>query len=296
MTAILYASGVLPAPTATAALGEPILVSLSGPWDTVRRALRERGSAVLIARLADWLPAEHEVPSYAALLGRDWARYQEMGNEAVRSRFLASRLLLKHAAGAVLEAEPAGIDLAYKPSGRPYLRGCDQVDISLSHTGEMLVAGLTRRGCIGVDTELDSRQLLGTAVVRQICTPYETALLEEMAQEWRNAAMIRLWTLKEAYSKAIGQGLRFRFTEFGFAPGARRMQVLRPDGTPGSGDEWSFGTWQVAPGYTVSVALFDMGLGDASDIAARTMLDEGMVDALLRTARQECPAAGDALS
>ena len=277
---------MLPAPSAFA---EPLQVTPQGPWHSVRRELAERGSVVVFARLQDWLsdwqPDTGADTALPALLGRDWERFDQMTNRDVRARFLASRLLLKYAAGAVLEARPADIDLAYKPGGRPYLRGCDQVDISLSHTADLLVVGITRRGWIGVDAELSSRQLRGSAVERQICTPHETKLLARTGEQQRNAALVRLWTLKEAYSKAIGQGLRFRFTEFGFAPGARRVQVLRPDGTPGSGDEWSFCTWSVAGQYTVSVALVDFGFDDAVDVAAQTMLDEGMVDALLRRPR-----------
>ncbi|MFB6819372.1 4'-phosphopantetheinyl transferase family protein [Streptomyces sp. NPDC056347] len=291
MTTAAAASEVLPAPTALTTLSAPVLVTPMGPWHTVRDELAERASVVMYARLEDWLPdwlpSDGAESALMPLLGRDWERYRGMSNEDVRARFLASRMLLKYAAGAVLEARPADIDLAYKPGGRPYLRGCDQVDISLSHTADLLVVGVTRRGWIGVDAELESRRLRGSAVERQICTPYEREVLDGLEEQWRNSALVRLWTLKEAYSKAIGQGLRFRFAEFGFSPGAQRVQVLRPDGTPGSGDEWSFGTWHVADEYTVSVALFDIGFGDAADIAAQTMLDEGMVDALLRMARED---------
>lgn len=288
-----------PGPSLLAA--EPLRVhGPAGPWDAVREALAERGSAVLVSRLGDWLPADPPVDAAvdsgpaatddSAVLGRDWARYQAMSHDQVRSRFLASRLLLKHAAGEVLQASPETVDLAYKLGGRPYLRGCDQVDISLSHTEDLLVVGLTRRGWIGVDAELAARRLLGTGAEKQICTPHEISLLEAEPEHLRNPALVRLWTLKEAYSKAIGQGLRFRFTEFGFAPGAERVQVLRPDGSPGTGEEWSFGTWEIDRQYTVSVALFDAGFGDTADIAARTMLDDGLVDALIADGGQE--AAG----
>ncbi|WP_282796259.1 4'-phosphopantetheinyl transferase superfamily protein [Streptomyces sp. CC224B] len=323
MSTTVAASAVLPDASALAVLAEPIQVTPTGPWQRIRSELAEQASVVLYAHLADWLPdwlpdqaapapapgpAEHGhlAPEQQGLgeggadsaeldgalpqlLGRDWQRYRGMTNQEVRARFLASRLLLKYAAGAVLQARPADIDLAYKPGGRPYLRGCDQVDISLSHTADLLVVGITRRGWIGVDAELKSRRLLGSAVERQICTPHETELISRIEDGRRNATLVKLWTLKEAYSKAIGQGLRFRFSEFGFAPGAGRMQVLRPDGTPGSGEEWSFRTWTVAGDYTVSMALFDFGFGDTADIAAQTMLDEGMVDALLREAARTEP-------
>lgn len=282
MTTADVASAATPV---SSTISAPLQVTPLGPWHTVRRELAEQGSVVVFARLDDWLtdwqPDTGADSALPALLGRDWERFQKMTNEDVRARFLASRLLLKYAAGAVLEARPVDIDLAYKPGGRPYLRGCGQVDISLSHTADLLVVGITRQGWIGVDAELTGRQLSGSAVERQICTPHETELLARTGEQQRNTALVRLWTLKEAYSKAIGQGLRFRFTEFGFAPGARRVQVLRPDGRPGSGDEWSFCTWSVADRYTVSAALVDLGFDEAVDVAARTMLDEGMADALL---------------
>ncbi|MDF4250004.1 4'-phosphopantetheinyl transferase superfamily protein [Streptomyces sp. WMMB303] len=252
-----------------------------GPWERVRDAVARHGSVVVYGRLPEWLPADLDHPRLRPLLGRDHARFRAMGHPQVRARFVASRLLLKHVACAVVEAAPETVELAYKPGGRPYLRGLDQIDISLSHTENLLLVGLTRRGWIGVDAEARDRPMLGLGTEKQVCTPYERSALAQIAEERRNAALVRLWTLKEAYSKAIGQGMRFRFTEFGFSPQDRNVQVLRPDGEPGTGAEWTFHTCLVDRAYTVSVAHFDAGFGDTSDTAAATMLDDGLIAALV---------------
>ncbi|GHD93776.1 4'-phosphopantetheinyl transferase family protein [Streptomyces naganishii] len=237
-------------------------------WLPVRREVESSGTSVLYAAVADWLPDDLERPGLAAALGRDHKRLLEMNHVPNRSRFVASRLLLKSAAAAVLGAEPDELELAYKPGGRPHLRGVDQLDVSLSHTEELLVVGLTRNGRIGVDAENAGRRMLGLGTERQVCTPYELEAVLAVPRERRNGELVRLWTLKEAYSKAIGQGLRFRFTEFGFTPEDRQVQMLRPDGTPGAGWEWSFHSWLVDDSYMVSAAVYDPGFGGRGPAAA----------------------------
>ncbi|MFH8349829.1 4'-phosphopantetheinyl transferase family protein [Streptomyces sp. NPDC018045] len=230
-------------------------------WQSVRREIRSTGASVVYATVADWLPADLGDRGLAAALGRDHERLQRMSRPRARSRFVASRLLLKSAAGAVLGAAPEELDLAYKPGGRPYLRGIEQLDVSLSHTGELLVVGLTRHSRIGVDVEHSDRPMLGLGTERRVCTPYELAALHRMAEDRRNGELVRLWTLKEAYSKAIGQGLRLRFTEFGFGVRGGRVRLLRPDGSPGVGAEWGFRSWRVPGRFTVSAAVHDPGFG-----------------------------------
>ncbi|GAA2077434.1 hypothetical protein GCM10009801_33530 [Streptomyces albiaxialis] len=230
-------------------------------WTAVRRAVGTHGSVLVHARLADWAPPDPEAPELARLLGRDHARCRELTHRGIKSRFVASRLLLKHVAGAVAGLPPEAVELGYRPGGRPYLRGLAPLDISLSHTEDLLLVGLTRRGWIGVDAEARDRPMLGLGTDVQVCTPHELRMLAAMAEERRNGALVRLWTLKEAYSKAIGQGMRFRFTGFGFGPEDRNVSVLRPDGTEGRGEEWMFHTCVVDRAYTVSVALFEAGTG-----------------------------------
>lgn len=207
-------------------------------WLRVRREVESSGTSVIYAAVDDWLPDDLERPGLAAALGRDHKRLLEMTHVPNRSRFVASRLLLKSAAAAVLGTSPDELELAYKPGGRPHLRGVDQLDVSISHTEELLVVGLTRNGRIGVDMENADRRMLGLGTERQVCTPYELEALESVAEDRRNRELVRLWTLKEAYSKAIGQGLRFRFTEFGFTPRTSRCRCCgptEPRGRAGSG-------------------------------------------------------------
>ncbi|WP_419992803.1 4'-phosphopantetheinyl transferase family protein [Streptomyces boninensis] len=257
-------------------LGEPIAVTVTGAdWTPFRTDLRRHGSALVHGRLTDWR-ADGDSAAVRSVLGRDWPRYRQIAHAEIRERYAASRMLLKHTAAAALRADAADLELAYGPTGRPSLRGCDQIDISLSHTDDLLLVGLTTRGLIGVDAELAGRQLYRNNLDKHICTPQERRDLERLPPEERNPSLLRLWTLKEAYSKAIGQGLQFRFTEFGFGPDGRPVRVNRPDGTPGAGAEWFFRTYArdvAGVAFIMSAAVHDAGLGRTLDTEITTMLE-----------------------
>nr|WP_223206427.1 4'-phosphopantetheinyl transferase superfamily protein [Streptomyces xanthii] len=251
-----------------------------GNWQEVRADLDRHRAAILYARLDDWRPERAGGPRLRALLGRDWARFLELTHPDVRTRFASSRVLLKFAAAAALHVPPQAVELGYTHTGRPFLRGYDGVHISLSHTDELLLVGLATGGVIGVDAERADRRLYGPGLGRHLCTPHEVTEIEAMPEEDRNPALVRLWTLKEAYSKAIGLGMQFRFTDFGFRPDGTPTDVLRPDGQPGSDGEWTFRTYGLDDTYVVSVAVGDAGFGAGADTAAGTALDAGIVDAL----------------
>ncbi|AWT43337.1 MULTISPECIES: 4'-phosphopantetheinyl transferase family protein [Streptomyces] len=265
-------------------LGEPITITgPRGDWSRVRADLDRHGCAVLHARVDDWRPEKAGGPRLRALLGRDWQRFLELTHPDVRTRFASSRILLKFAAAAVLDVSPPTVEIGYAGSGRPYLRGYDGVHISLSHTDELLLVGLATGGVIGVDAERNDRRLYGPGLGRHMCTPHEVEEIEALPPDRRDPALVRLWTLKEAYSKAIGLGMQFRFTDFGFRSDDsddRPTELLRPDGTPGTTGEWTFGTYGIDDRFTVSVAVGDAGFGSTAEVAAGTALDGSIMDAL----------------
>ncbi|MEU8938719.1 4'-phosphopantetheinyl transferase superfamily protein [Streptomyces goshikiensis] len=247
-----------------------------GPWPALRESVAVNGHVVVFADWNSWLPAVAGGSDLRALLGsRDWDRFNSLEKPEVRYRFAVSRMLLRHAASAVLEVSPDAVELAYRPGGRPYLRGCDQIDVSLSHTQDLVVIGLNRRGRIGVDTEKAARRLRYSEVHRQMCTTAERARLARMSGPEQEAELLRVWTLKEAYTKALGQGMRMGFNQFGFDAAGRGP--MTSDGRPASYDEWTFGTYRVelGDGYLMSVACHDAGHGGEGGTAVAAMLDEG---------------------
>ncbi|MFF3062171.1 4'-phosphopantetheinyl transferase family protein [Streptomyces sp. NPDC057909] len=262
----------------------PVRIAEPQPWENVRENIEQHGTAVLYTWLDFWQLESRDESALRRLLGRDWARYVRFQNPVLRRQFAATRALLKNAAAVLLRVPPESVELSYGPSGRPYLRGFDQLDISLSHTEDLLLVGLTTSGLIGVDVERADRMLWGPGLGRQICTPHELRQLSALAEHERNQSLVRLWTLKEAYTKAIGQGMQFRFTEFGFAADSAQdatdVRALRPDGTPGTGDEWAFSTVALPEGFCMSTAVCNTGFGSPLDPAAATMLDQGLVAAL----------------
>ncbi len=222
-----------------------------GPWQPVRSALAARGSAVVHTTWGEWLPAALTEPALRPLLGRDWDRYRHTADPATRHRFVTSRLVTKYAAAAALDLLPVEVDLAYQPGGRPYLRGAG-LDVSLSHSDEVIAVGVSRVGRIGVDTEPAGRRLDFGLLSEHICAPGELRALLPLPPRARERELLRLWTLKEAYSKALGLGLRLGFGDFSLSDGGTGL--LAPDDTAARPGAWAFATHQVLGSHLLSVA------------------------------------------
>lgn len=270
----------------TAALLEPRAVAgPDGPWDPVDRDLQAHGVALAYGSITQWLAALPGEADLRALLGRDWEKYQARSGRKSADRFLATRALLKQLAARAVGVPPQELEFGYALTGRLYVRGCDQVDLNLSHTGDLMLVGLSTLGLIGVDVESADRRLYGSGGEQQMCTPDEVRLLAATDEADRNRRLVRQWTLKEAYTKALGQGMYFPFTEFGFQVDEEPPRLRRADGTPADRDAWSFRSLRVGERHLAGLALHDAGRGRISDTRAATTLDTRMLGAIQRALR-----------
>jgi 4'-phosphopantetheinyl transferase len=224
-----------------------------GPWDPVRERAGDSGHVVVHTTWGEWLTAALLDPGLRGLLGPDWPRYRQGPAPAGRMAFAVSRMVMKYTAAAVLEVPPAGLDIAYEPGGQPLLRGYGaELHLSLAHTEELIVVAVSRGGPVGVDTESLSRRASVEVLRATVCTPEESDTLQALPEDERGSGFLRLWTLKEAYTKALGHGMRRRFAAVGFRWGS--------DGRPRLAEEsdearaWSFATHVVQERYLVSEA------------------------------------------
>lgn len=136
----------------------------------------------------------------------------------------ALRCILSHHTG----VRASALKLASNRFGKPELP-CKRVHFNVAHTeGWALIA--VAGAPVGIDLERALRPDIAIEeIAALVCHPSETASLLALASMPANAAMMRLWTRKEAYVKALGTGLRHALTAVRLAPGADATRALVVD-------------------------------------------------------------------
>ena len=222
-----------------------------GPWEQVQERIEQTGRAVVHTTWGQWLTPALLDPGLRTLLGRDWPRYRQHPAPAGRLSLAVSRVVVKHTAAAALQVPAGRLDLAYLPGGRPVLRGLGaDLQVSLTHTDELIVVGVSRTGPVGVDAEPAGRRISFEALRDHVCTAQEAELLAALPEEERTDRFLRLWTLKEAYTKALGHGMRRRFSAVGFGWDATGSPRLTGD----TAGQWAFATHLLEGRFLVSEA------------------------------------------
>ncbi|MFF3455214.1 4'-phosphopantetheinyl transferase family protein [Streptomyces sp. NPDC002730] len=223
----------------------------SGPWGAVSENVRRDGYAVCHGRLADWASA----PCTPAreLLGADWPRYQATREPTLRARLFGSRLLLRQAVAVAGGVDPGGVVLGRGARGRPGVIEPAGFDGGISHTAGLLVVGVSGTFRIGVDVEAQDRLLLTPGLPEKVCHPEELAALRLLPYAERNRMLVRLWTLKEAYAKALGIGLGLDFSRVYFQP--RRVGRVTTLWRSRAAPDWHFQSGVVARHFVVACAV-----------------------------------------
>ena len=95
----------------------------------------------------------------------------------------------------------SGIEVFKLDSGKPCVRSADgSYSFSVSHSKGFLAVALALKGETGLDTEITNRVVQPSLMKRILST-------DEPEAE-KNIAPLTLWTLKEAFLKMTGKGLR----------------------------------------------------------------------------------------
>jgi len=187
----------------------------------------------------------------------EWARRDRLRVEADRERFLAARVLLRSmlAAGTGVGAGSWGFDS--DGFGRPYIAtpaSHTGLRFSITHTRGLVACAVTGCGEVGLDAEAYDRATRTMDVARRFFSPKEVVYLEECSPEKHRDAFFDIWTLKEAYGKALGQGLSVPLDRFSFDLSAPPPQLPFHTELGDDPDEWAFASGRPTRRHSMAVA------------------------------------------
>jgi 4'-phosphopantetheinyl transferase len=174
---------------------------------------------------------------------------------ADREAFIAAHALLRAMLGDAAGQRPAEWRFVTDPLGKPRLapNGAGRgLFFNLAHA-RGCVACVLARDEVGVDVELADRDA-DLAIAHRSFAPLEVDAIRLAAPERRGEVFLRLWTLKEAFIKATGEGLRRDLASFAFSLDPVRL-TLRPSGTDAGVEapEWRSFEWRPHPDFFLAL-------------------------------------------
>lgn len=158
-----------------------------------------------------------------------------------RDHFTAARGALREILGRYLAIEPRAIEFSYNPYGKPALAydpDANALTFNLSHSGGIALLAVTKARAIGVDLEQMRDDFASLEIAKRFFSSRETAALETLPPEEQTSAFFHCWTRKEAYIKALGEGLSRSLQGFSVSidhPAA----LLEDDSDPEAATRWS---------------------------------------------------------
>lgn len=168
-----------------------------------------------------------------------------------RRRFVAARGALRKILGGVIGLAPERVAFVYGPHGKPALSGGD-VRFNLSHTAGRALIAWTRGAEIGVDIEAVRPLRFGARIARRYFSEDEQAALAGITDASWEEGFFRCWTRKEAFIKAVGDGLSHPLRTF-TVPLDR---VVSDEPVRVAGDDrvlWQVSTVDAGPGFLAAI-------------------------------------------
>jgi 4'-phosphopantetheinyl transferase len=176
-----------------------------------------------------------------------------------RNRFIAGRSLLRRLLGRYLQTDPAKLEFGQGACGKPFLAGAfadNRLNFNLAHSEDLAVLAMTRAGVIGVDVERIRPLSNADHLVARFFSARESAAFQNLPPEQKPVAFFNLWTRKEAWLKATGQGIGhlLKDVEASFLPG-NPVRFLRLPGNEQATARWILHALEPAPGFVAALAI-----------------------------------------
>jgi 4'-phosphopantetheinyl transferase len=191
-------------------------------------------------------------PGYSAILSHEeQRRASRFVYDEHRSEYVAAHAILRILLGRYLGCAPRNVELKQDLHGKPMCdRNCG-LTFNLSHTDGAVVIAIAASHDVGIDVERVRPIADAGHLVERYFSALERDRFLALPESERDDTFCRLWTRKEAYVKALGQGLSQQLDSFEVT--LDREERFRV--TPAAPGPWSFFHLDPWPGFVGALAV-----------------------------------------
>jgi len=174
-------------------------------------------------------------------------RAQGFLSDQNRNRFIRTRGAVRTILGNYLDTPPQDLKFVYGPRGKPFL--CFPASVlafNLSHTGGLALLAISRETAIGLDVERLRKKPKALAIARRVFDPETQESLAKCEGDQLIQAFFHHWTVLEARTKALGNGIFSSRDEMrdsaikirNFTPVEGHIAAIAMEQTPPPYEEW----------------------------------------------------------
>jgi 4'-phosphopantetheinyl transferase len=162
------------------------------------------------------LPIEWVEKFFPSLSSDEQTRAKRFRFPIHQHRFITSRGILRLLLASYLNADPARLQFSYSPLGKPSLVSSSvssfgqppaTVSFNLTHSEGIALYAFTLDRQVGIDLEYLPPHRSVHELAERFFSPQEYAIICALPPMQQQAAFLQIWTYKEAYLKATGEGL-----------------------------------------------------------------------------------------
>lgn len=209
----------------------------------------------------------HDAAQLAVLSPVERERMERFRFPIDQQMYGVSHVLVRKVLSRYVNMPPESLRFSRGPHGKPALirlPGSASVEFNLTHTRGLAALAVTTKSAVGIDAERGDRSI-GHELAERIFSDQERRDLTQLPDGARATAMLRLWTLKEAYVKALGVGLRLSVADLSFSLSENEPPRFEADPfLEKEPERWRFLEVKSRNPYVLSLAVENPGGADLS--------------------------------
>jgi 4'-phosphopantetheinyl transferase len=186
-------------------------------------------------------------------------RASQFALERDRSRFVIARGRLRQLLGVRLNVAPRSVQLVYGPRGKPALGPTfagSGLRFNISRSADVAAYAFARGREIGVDVEHVRTIPDADDIVAHMFSPRENVAYFALSPRDRTLAFFNGWTRKEAFIKALGDGLSYPLDRFDVSLSPREpARILRVERTDGDDCPWTLHSFSPGAGLIGALVI-----------------------------------------
>lgn len=201
-----------------------------------------------------------QLNAYWRLLAADeQARANRFRIERDRTHYVVARAGLRVIIGRYFDLSPEQVAFSYSEYDKPALTAVpphSPFQFNVTHSGGLALLAFCRGEAVGIDVEKIRPLPDAEQIAHRFFSQHENQVFKNVPPAQRSAAFFNCWTRKEAYIKAIGEGLSCPLDVFDvtLTPG-EPARLLRIRGSEQAAAAWFLHAFDPRPGFTAALAV-----------------------------------------